>query len=106
VIAVTPVERSSIENGYKVLNQELGLPAKPIAPRAIIPRLASELAVPDAIQRRAETVARQADAAGLTIGVRPSGFAAACLYTVASQAGLCLTQSEIAAVASTTPTTI
>jgi transcription initiation factor TFIIB len=71
-----------------------------------VPRLASDLECPDEIRQRARTLAEQAEERGVTTGVHPAGFAAACLYTAGQEAGRWLTQSEAADVANVTNTTV
>jgi len=41
------VVESRVTNAYKTLNEELGLPAKPVSPGKFVPRLASDLECPD-----------------------------------------------------------
>jgi transcription initiation factor TFIIB len=79
-VAVAKVEESKITNEYTILNEELGLPAKPSTLTMYIPRLASELDCLDRIRRRARTLAEVADDAGVTTSVHPIGFATVCLY--------------------------
>ena len=74
------VEHSRITNAYTTLNTELDLPAQPVTPSALVPRLASELDVSDQIRQRARKLAEASESPGATTEVRPSGFAAACLY--------------------------
>jgi transcription initiation factor TFIIB len=106
IVGVSTVGESRVTNAYKTLNEELGLPAKPATPTMYIPRLASDLDCPDHIRRRARTLADEAEDAGVTTGVHPAGFAAACLYTAGQEAERWVTQAEAAAVASVTATTI
>lgn len=106
IVAVATVGESRVTNAYKTLNEELGLPAKPVTPTMYIPRLASELDCPDRIRRRARTLAEAAEDAGVTIGVHPAGFAAACLYKAGGEAGRWLTQTDIAEVANTSTATV
>ena len=106
IVAVATVGESRITNAYKTLNEELGLPAKPATPTMYIPRLASELDCPDRIRRRARTLAEAAEDAGVTTGVHPAGFAAACLYKAGREAGRWLTQTDIAEVANTSTATV
>ncbi|WP_158055614.1 transcription initiation factor IIB [Halorussus halophilus] len=106
VVAVSRVDQSSVRNAYKVLNTELGLPTKPVTPSDFVPRFASALDVSDEIQRRALLFADTAESAEITVGVQPSGFAAACLYKASNERGLLLTQSRVAEVADTSPVTI
>jgi transcription initiation factor TFIIB len=81
------VAQSRVKNAYQTLNAELGLPAKPVQPSAFVPGLASELACPDEVRRQAQTLAERAEAAGVTDGVHPAGFAAACLYEALRERG-------------------
>jgi len=100
------VEHSRVTNAYTTLNTELGLPAQPMTPSAFVPRLASELDVSDQIRQRAQQLAEASESTGATTGVRPSGFAAACLYKAGRENGRWLTQSEIADVANVSVVTV
>ncbi|WP_408960778.1 transcription initiation factor IIB [Natrinema sp. 74] len=100
------VEQSRVTNAYKTLNTELGLPAQPVTPSAFVPRLASELDVPDQIRQRARNLAEESESKAVTTGVRPSGFAAACLYKAGHEDGWCLTQSDVAEAANVSPVTV
>ena len=74
-------------NTYKVLNQELGLPTQPIRPSGFVPRLASDLGVSDQLRPQAQRLAEHSEAVDKIVGVRPSGFAAACLYCASQECG-------------------
>ena len=100
------VAQTSVTNAYKTLNRELGLPAKPISPSDHIARLASVLDACDQVRRRARTLAEQAEAETSTIGVSPSGFAAACLYEASEERGREFTQEAVAEAASVAITTV
>lgn len=91
---------------YDALNRELGLPTGPIAPTEYLARFASELAVPNALERRARSLAETAHESGLTTGRNPSGVAAACLYTVAREMRYDLTQADVAEVADVSAVTV
>jgi transcription initiation factor TFIIB len=106
IVAVAKVEQSRVTNAYQTLNEELGLPATPATPTMYIPRLASELDCPDRIRRRARTLAEDAEEAGVTSGVHPAGFAAACLYLAGHEAGRWLTQRDVAEVANISTVTL
>jgi len=71
-----------------------------------VPRLASDLECPGEIRQRARTFAEQAEEHGVTTGVHPAGFAAACLYKAGREEGRWLTQSEVAEAANISTTTI
>ena len=100
------VAESRVTNAYKTLNEELGLPAEPVSPSMFVPRLASDLECPDEIRQRARTLAEQAEEHGVTTGVHPAGFAAACLYKACREEGRWLTQSEAADVANASKATV
>jgi len=99
------VEESRVANAYKTLNEELGLPLSP-SPQHV--RAATRLGprVSDETRQRARTLAEQAEERGVTTGVHPAGFAAACLYKAGQEQGKWVTQSDVAAVGNVTPTTI
>ncbi|WP_340674451.1 transcription initiation factor IIB family protein [Natrinema zhouii] len=88
------------------MNVELELPTQPITATDRIPRLATELEVLDHVCRRALKLAQTARERGMTIGRRPSGVAAGCLYLAAQRVGFCLSQQQIADVAGTSPNTL
>src|SRR6056297_407076 len=104
IVAVGTVAESRVTNAYKTLNKELGLPAQPVRPTMYIPRLASDLDCPERIRRRARILAEAAEEAGVTTGVYPAGFAAACLYTAGQEQGRWVTQCAVAESGNVTPT--
>ncbi|WP_256301760.1 transcription initiation factor IIB [Haloarchaeobius salinus] len=104
VAALAQVCQPRVKACYKSLNSELGLPAKPITPREFVPQFASELGVPDRLRNEARAFASQAQEAGVTVGVQPSGFAAACLYKAGE--GTMLGQADVAAVAGCSTATV
>ena len=87
IVTVATVGESRVTNAYKTLNEELELAAKPATPTMYIPRLASDLDCPERLRRRARALAEAAEDAGVTSGVHPAGFAAACLYKIGQEAG-------------------
>ena len=91
---------------YDAINRELGLPVGPIDPAEYVPRFASELDLPSAVERRAREYVTEAADRGLTVGRNPSGVAAACIYTAARDVSAGLTQREAADVAGGTPVTL
>ncbi|QCS44657.1 transcription initiation factor IIB family protein [Natrinema versiforme] len=106
VTACARCDQQRLTTAYNAMNVELELPTQPIAATDRIPRLATELEVPDHVRRRALKLAQQARERGLTIGCRPSGVAAGCLYLAAQRVGLCLSQQRIAGIAGTSPNTL
>ncbi|GGM74288.1 MULTISPECIES: transcription initiation factor IIB family protein [Halobacteriales] len=106
VAPMAQVGQNRVENAYTVLNEELGLPTPPVSLDQFVPRLASDLGCTDVVRRRAEELVVQAVDAGITTGVHPSGFAAACLYMAACVHDAPLTQADAAAAAGVTVETI
>ena len=100
------VNQQRVMNAYKVLNKELGLPTQPMRPSGFVPRLASELGVSDQVRHRARQLAEHSEAVDKTVGVRPFGFAAACLYWASQEYGQPLTQRAAADAANVTPRTV
>jgi len=106
VTVAARVRESRVTNGYKTLNEELGLPARPVTPSMFVPRLASDLGCSDAIRLRALTLAEDSERAGVTTGVHPAGFAAACLYKAGCEQGRRLTQTKVADAANVSAATL
>ncbi|MFD1648000.1 transcription initiation factor IIB family protein [Haloarchaeobius litoreus] len=100
------VAESRVTNAYKTLNEELGLPAEPVSPSMFVPRLASDLECPNEIRQQARALAEQAEKCGVTTGVHPAGFAAACLYKAGREEGRFLMQSEAAEAANISQSTV
>lgn len=73
-----------------------------MVPSMFVPRLALDLEV----RQRARTLAEQAEERGVTTGVHPAGFAAACLYKTGQEQGKWVTQSVVAGAANISTTTI
>ena len=106
IVEVARVAESRVSTSYKTLNTELGLPTQPVTPSEFIPRLASELGVSDRILQCARRLAKQSESVGVTTGVRPSGFAAACLYKAANKDDQRLTQETVADAANVSRATV
>lgn len=73
---------------------------------AFVPRFASTLGLPEHIRRRALDLATAGEETGLTTGVQPSGFAAACIYLAGQERGYPMTQAQVADVAWTSSVTL
>lgn len=106
ITAVASADENELKVAFGALNRELGLAIGPIAPVEYLARFASELDVPNEVERRARTLAADAHDSGTTVGRNPSGVAAACLYTAARDADHGLTQQEAAAVADVSAVTV
>ncbi|MEE6209754.1 transcription initiation factor IIB family protein [Salarchaeum sp. III] len=102
VVAVARADRNELRAAYAAMNRDLGLPVGPIDPREYLPRFATELDLPPALERRARGLLDDF-AVG---GKNPSGVAAACLYAAARDTEHAVTQADAAAVADVTPVTL
>ena len=91
---------------YDAINRELGLPTGPINPREYLPRFASDLDVPQRIERRATELVDAAEDQNLVAGKNPGGVAAGCLYTAAREHDYDLTQQTAADAAGVSPVTL
>ncbi|MBP2252695.1 transcription initiation factor TFIIB [Halarchaeum solikamskense] len=105
IVDAARVEKSRVMNAYSVLNEELGLPAQPMRPRAFLARFSSNLDLPGRIRRRAESPAERAQERGVIGGVT-TGFAAACLYVAAGEADWPLTKLQVAETAGVSANTV
>lgn len=108
VVAVARADKPELKAAYDALNRELGLPTGPIAPTEYLPRYASELDVDSTVEALAHEYADALLESGALGGRNPSGVAAACLYTAASELGEGnpITQAAAADVADVSPVTI
>lgn len=91
---------------YDAMNRELGLPTGPVDPREYLPRFATRLDLPSAVEGTAREYVALAEDRHLVSGRNPSGVAAACLYVAAQEHGAPLTQRQAADVADVTPVTL
>ncbi|WP_226021909.1 transcription initiation factor IIB [Halomicrobium salinisoli] len=106
VSAVASVTRDRVQTGYDALNRELELPVPPQQPTEFIASQASTLGLPPSVERGARELAERAAEIGLSTGLHPAGFAAACLGVVATDRGEPIIQRELADIAGVTPNTI
>ncbi|WP_226022523.1 transcription initiation factor IIB [Halomicrobium salinisoli] len=106
IVDAAQADGDELRAAYDALNRELGLPTGPIDPREYLPRFASELDVPQKIERRATELMDRAEEENLIAGKNPGGVAAACLYTAAREAEYDLTQRAAADVADVSPVTL
>jgi transcription initiation factor TFIIB len=106
VVADARADEGELLAAYDAINRELGLPTGPIDPGEYVPRFASALDLPDAIERRALELATLGREAGIAGGRDPSGFAAGCLYGAAQDCEHPLTQEDAADAADVSPVTL
>ena len=107
ITAATRADREELDVAYDAMNRELGLPTGPIDPAEFLPRFASKLDLPRAVERRAAELTEEARERGIDNGRNPCGVAAACLYTAARECETAeLTQRAAADVSDVTPVTL
>jgi transcription initiation factor TFIIB len=106
VVAAAKATGDEQQAAYDALNRELGLPVGPIDPVEYLPRFATELELPSAVERRAREHAADLADRGVATGRNPGGVAAACLYTAALDTEHAVTQQAAADVADVTPLTV
>jgi transcription initiation factor TFIIB len=106
VVAVARATENELTAAYDALNRDLGLPTGPIDPAEYLPRFASELDLPRAVERRARELVERASEENIVSGRDPSGVAAGCLYTAAAETDHDVTQAAAADVAGVTPVTL
>ena len=106
VLDAARATEGELKAAYDAMNRGLGLPTGPIDPREYLPRFASELDLPQSVERVAREFVHRATDLGLTNGRNPCGVAAACLYAAAAEHDYPLTQSAAADVAGVTPVTV
>jgi transcription initiation factor TFIIB len=106
ITAVARADTAELRAAYDALNRELGLPTGPIDPAEYLPRFASDLDLPQEIERRARELVERAHDEHLVAGRNPAGVAAACLYTAADEQAYPLTQQTAADAADVTPVTL
>jgi transcription initiation factor TFIIB len=102
---VSRVTRARIENGYSVLNQELGLPIPPLCPVQYLPKVASAVDVEAKTERRARELIEAVDESARP-GVHPAGVVAGALYQAGRETGDRVTQDELATAAEVSEATV
>jgi transcription initiation factor TFIIB len=103
---VARADENELSAAYDAMNRELGLPTGPIDPRDYIPRYADALDLPSDVERRARQHVDTLEASNDIAGKNPSGIAAGCLYTAATDTEHSVTQARAADVADVTPVTL
>jgi transcription initiation factor TFIIB len=106
IVEVASATAVELRTAYSAMNRELGLPTGPIDPAEYLPRFASELDLPTAVETRAREHLEALREARHVAGRDPSGVAAGCLYAAAKDQGQAVTQAEAADVADVTPVTL
>ena len=102
---VAVVSKARIENGYGVLNRELGLPVPPVKPMQYLPKVASEVSVSKRVERRARALLAKADSDTIE-GAHPGGVAAGAVYLAGRKTGERVTQGELSEAADVSAATV
>lgn len=96
---VSKVPQARIEQGYSVLNRELGLAVPPADPREYLAQIASRVDVEPETERVARRLLDAASDSQVTMGTKPAGVAAGAIYLAAQRTGTLVTQAEVATAA-------
>ena len=106
IAAVSRVEKMELTRTYRYIVRELKLEVKPADPESYVPRYASDLDLPDDVERRARELIEAARQSGVLSGKSPVGIAAAAVYAAALLTNEKVTQSEVSEVADVSEVTI
>jgi len=106
IAAVSRVEKDEIARTYRYVVRELSLEIQPADPESYVPRFASDLDLPEEVERRARELLSTAKQQGVHSGKSPVGLAAAAVYAASLLANQKVTQSEVSEVANISEVTI
>ncbi len=106
IAAASRLDKKEIARCYRVICNELNLKLPPTDATSMVPRLANDLGLSTAVQRRAIQILKDAERLKLCIGKNPMSLAAATLYIAAIEFGERRTQQEVAETAQTTEVTL
>ena len=106
ISAVSRVDKHEIARTYRYVVRELSLEIQPADPESYVPRFASDLDLPEEVERRARELLSTAKEQGVHSGKSPVGLAAAAVYAASLLANEKVTQSEVSEVANISEVTI
>ena len=106
IAAVSRVEKDEIARTYRYVVRELSLEIQPADPESYVPRFASDLDLPEEVERRARQLLATAKEQGVHSGKSPVGLAAAAVYAASLLANQKVTQNEVSEVANISEVTI
>jgi len=106
IAAVSRVEKDEVARTYRYVVRELRLEIQPADPESYVPRFASDLDLPEEVERRARHLLSNAKEQGVHSGKSPVGLAAAAVYAASLLANQKVTQNEVSEVASISEVTI
>ncbi|WP_123533222.1 transcription initiation factor IIB [Halosimplex salinum] len=103
---VSRVERKEFARAYRYIARELELAMKPTDPAQFVPRLTSDLDLPEETKQRAMELLEAGKREGVHSGKNPVGLAAAAIYAAGRLTNVDVTQHEVADVADVSAVTI
>jgi transcription initiation factor TFIIB len=106
VTRVARVDEQEFTRTYRYIVKELSLEVQPADPASYLPRFASDLDAPDAVERRAHELVETAKREAVHSGKSPVGIAAAAIYAAGLVEDADLTQREVGAAADVSEVTI
>jgi len=104
--AVSRVDRMELTRTYRYIIRELHLEVQPADPASYVPRIVSELGLPDEVERRARQLLDSGREDGTLSGKSPVGLAAAAVYAASLLTNEKVTQSEVSSVSDVSEVTI
>src|SRR6056297_1435965 len=106
VAQVSRIDEMEFKRTYRYVVRELNLEVAPADPAQYVPRFASELDLPDEVERRSRELLENAQKDGVTSGKSPVGLAAAAIYASSLLTNHKVTQSEVSDVTDVSEVTI
>lgn len=106
IAGLTVQKEKSIRHCLRIIQTELNLKIHSIHPKALVPRMASQLKLGNGIEKDALKIIEQAEGKGMLSGKDPKGIAAAALYLSSLKNGDRRSQNMVARVAGITEVTL
>jgi transcription initiation factor TFIIB len=106
VANVSRIDEMEFKRTYRYIVRELSLEVAPADPAQYVPRFASELDLPEEVERRARELLDNAQSEGVTSGKSPVGLAAAAIYASSLLTNHKVTQSQVSDVTDVSEVTI
>ena len=106
VANVSRIGEMEFKRTYRYIVRELSLEVAPADPAQYVPRFASELDLPDEVERRSRELLENAQRDGVTSGKSPVGLAAAAIYASSLLTNHKVTQSEVSDITDVSEVTI
>ena len=103
---VSRVDRKEFSRAYRYIARELELAMEPTDPEQYVPRLISDLDLPEETKQRAMELLEAGKREAVHSGKNPVGLAAASIYAAARLTNVDVTQHEVADVADVSAVTI